>query len=170
MPLHGSQCKEEAGAPLSVLRNSCTSVNEIPLIIALAITDLSAQEVADYPQQVERLEKHVTRRYVCDLSLVCSVGQNIFLLWLNRRWEENAIGRTSAKLRMTQSREFPQFHSPPIRDLNRKYFSIHFARQVIICVLLSTHINCTCTEVLFSKYFHAKCGRREDRTISSHQH
>lgn len=64
----GSQCEEEAGGPLRVLRDSCTSINEIPLITALAITDLSAQEVADYPQQVERLEKHVTRRYVYDLS------------------------------------------------------------------------------------------------------
>lgn len=116
--LQGSQCVEEAGAPLRVLRDSCTSINEIPLITALAITDLSAQEVADYPQQVERLEKHVTRRYVYDLSWVCSVGQNIFVLWLNRRWEKNAIGRTSAKLKMAQSREFPQFHSPPIRDLD----------------------------------------------------
>lgn len=67
-PLEGSQCEEEAGAPQRVLRDSCTSINEIPLITALAITDLSAQEVADYPQQVERLEKHVTRRYVYDLS------------------------------------------------------------------------------------------------------
>jgi len=68
LPLQGSQCEEEAREPLRVLRDGCTSVNEIPLITALAITDLSAQEVAGYPQQVERLEKHVTRRYVYDLS------------------------------------------------------------------------------------------------------
>lgn len=59
LPLQSSQAEEEARAPLRVLRDSCTSVNEIPLITALAITNLSAQEAADYPQQVERLEKHV---------------------------------------------------------------------------------------------------------------
>lgn len=133
LPLQSSQWEEEARAPLRALGAGCINANEIPLITAPAIADLSAQEVADYPQQVERLEKHVTRRYMYDLSWVCSVGQNIFMLWLHRRWEENAMGRTSAKLKMTESGEFPQFHSPLFKDSNGKYFSIHFARQVIIC-------------------------------------
>lgn len=68
MPSQSSQREEEARAPLRVLRAGCTNANEIPLITAPAIAGLSAQEVADYPQQVERLEKHVTRRYMYDLS------------------------------------------------------------------------------------------------------